>query len=113
VGSATTTAAVDGVADGLDTALEGGLGNGLGTAVGNLFDRKRGRRDAQRGAPADGISASGDRLAYGLCRSRDGLNWEYLPDVAIPFLCDTQNQLVYDPRLSRFVAWYREYYRVQ
>ncbi|MFA6112096.1 MAG: hypothetical protein WDA75_25330, partial [Candidatus Latescibacterota bacterium] len=36
-----------------------------------------------------------------LCRSRDGLDWEYLPQIVIPFLCDTQNQILYDPWRDR------------
>jgi hypothetical protein len=44
-----------------------------------------------------------------LCRSRDGLDWEYLPRVAIPFLCDTQNQMLYDPWCDRHVAYVRAF----
>lgn len=44
-----------------------------------------------------------------LCRSRDGLAWEYLPKVAVPFLCDTQNQMLYDPRRNRYAAYVRAF----
>lgn len=44
-----------------------------------------------------------------LCRSRDGLGWEYLSQVAIPFLCDTQNQMLYDPWRHRYVAYVRAF----
>ncbi|MCF7853759.1 MAG: hypothetical protein K9N51_03095 [Candidatus Pacebacteria bacterium] len=44
-----------------------------------------------------------------LCRSRNGLEWEYLPELAIPFLCDTQNQMLYDPRRDRYVAYVRAF----
>jgi len=44
-----------------------------------------------------------------LCRSRDGLEWEYLPQVAVPFLCDTQNQMLYDPWRDRYVAYVRAF----
>jgi hypothetical protein len=44
-----------------------------------------------------------------LCRSRDGLKWEYLPQVAIPFLCDTQNQMLYDLWRARYVAYVRAF----
>lgn len=44
-----------------------------------------------------------------LCRSRDGLHWEYLPQVAVPFLCDTQNQMLYDPWRERYVAYVRAF----
>ncbi len=44
-----------------------------------------------------------------LCRSRDGLAWEYLPQIAIPFVCDTQNQMLYDPWRQRYVAYVRAF----
>jgi len=44
-----------------------------------------------------------------LCRSRDGLEWEYLPQVTIPFVCDTQNQMLYDPWRERYVAYVRAF----
>jgi hypothetical protein len=44
-----------------------------------------------------------------LCRSRDGLAWEYLPQVAIPFTCDTQNQMLYDPWRDRYAAYVRAF----
>lgn len=44
-----------------------------------------------------------------LCRSRDGIAWEYLPKVAIPFLCDTQNQMLYDPWREKYIAYVRAF----
>jgi hypothetical protein len=44
-----------------------------------------------------------------LCRSRDGLAWEYLPGIAVPFLCDTQNQMLYDPWRDRYAAYVRAF----
>lgn len=44
-----------------------------------------------------------------LCRSREGLHWEYLPQVAVPFLCDTQNQMLYDAARERYVAYVRAF----
>ena len=44
-----------------------------------------------------------------LCRSRDGLVWEYFPQVAIPFVCDTHNQMLYDPWRERYVAYVRAF----
>jgi hypothetical protein len=44
-----------------------------------------------------------------LCRSRDGVAWEYLPRVAIPFLCDTHNQMLYDPWRDRYAAYVRAF----
>lgn len=44
-----------------------------------------------------------------LCRSRDGLAWQYLPQLALPFLCDTQNQLLYDPWRDRYAAYVRAF----
>jgi hypothetical protein len=64
-----------------------------------------GPRPGETGAPTQAIQPGG---LY-LCRSRDGLNWEYLPDVAIPFLCDTQNQLLYDPWRQCYAAYVRAF----
>lgn len=44
-----------------------------------------------------------------LCRSRDGITWDYLPKVAIPFTCDTQNQMLYDPWRDRYAAYVRAF----
>ncbi len=44
-----------------------------------------------------------------LCRSRDGITWDYIPTVAIPFLCDTQNQMLYDPWQDKYVAYVRAF----
>lgn len=44
-----------------------------------------------------------------LCRSRDGLDWDYLPQIAVPFLCDTQNQILYDPWRDRYAAYLRAF----
>ena len=44
-----------------------------------------------------------------LFRSVDGLQWELVPGLPVPSLCDTQNQLIYDPRLRRFVAYLRAF----
>jgi hypothetical protein len=67
--------------------------------------RQAGPRPGETGAPTQAIQPGG---LY-LCRSRDGLNWEYLPDVAIPFLCDTQNQLLYDPWRQCYAAYVRAF----
>lgn len=42
-----------------------------------------------------------------LFRSKDGLHWECVPKVALPFVCDTANQVFYDSRLDRYVAYLR------
>lgn len=47
-----------------------------------------------------------NRTLY-LFRSRDGLSWEIIPEIAVPFLCDSQNQCLYDPRIDRYVAYLR------
>ena len=44
-----------------------------------------------------------------LFRSRDGLQWELVPGLPVPFLCDTQNQVLYDPRIDRYVAYLRAF----
>ena len=44
-----------------------------------------------------------------LCRSRDGITWDYLQKVAIPFLCDTQNQMLFDPWKKKYVAYVRAF----
>ncbi|MFM8804925.1 MAG: hypothetical protein ACKOK8_13610 [Planctomycetia bacterium] len=44
-----------------------------------------------------------------LCRSRDGIAWDYLPKVAVPFVCDTQNQMLYDPWRDRYAAYVRAF----
>ena len=67
------------------------------------FMRPAGPRPGDTGAPTQAVQPGG---LY-LCRSRDGLDWEYLPGVAIPFLCDTQNQMLYDPWRRRYAAYVR------
>ncbi|MFC1453454.1 hypothetical protein ACFLSJ_08950 [Verrucomicrobiota bacterium] len=42
-----------------------------------------------------------------LFRSRDGIEWEIVPQMALPFLCDTHNQVFHDTRLDRYVAYLR------
>jgi len=42
-----------------------------------------------------------------LARSRDGLSWERVPGHALPFLCDTQNQVFFDTRLNKYVFYTR------
>jgi hypothetical protein len=42
-----------------------------------------------------------------LFRSQDGLHWECVPQVAVPFVCDSENQCLYDARLNRYVAYLR------
>ncbi len=44
-----------------------------------------------------------------LFRSADGFRWELVPGLAVPFLCDTQNQVVFDPRIDRYVAYLRAF----
>lgn len=57
--------------------------------------------------PQDGQSKPGISGGLYLFRSRDGLRWECIPKVAVPFLCDTSNQAFYDSRLGRYVAYLR------
>lgn len=42
-----------------------------------------------------------------LARSRDGLSWERVPGYALPFLCDTHNQMFWDARLNKYVFYVR------
>jgi hypothetical protein len=42
-----------------------------------------------------------------LFRSQDGLHWECVPQVAVPFVCDSENQCLYDSRLDCYVAYLR------
>jgi hypothetical protein len=42
-----------------------------------------------------------------LATSSDGLRWKVLPQPASPFFHDAQNQLLYDDRLRRYVAYFR------
>ena len=49
----------------------------------------------------------GEEGAMYLFRSKDGLHWECVPKVALPFVCDTHNQVLYDGRLGRYVAYLR------
>ncbi len=42
-----------------------------------------------------------------LCRSRDGICWERVPEPILPFWCDTRNQCFFDPRTNRYVAYLR------
>jgi hypothetical protein len=42
-----------------------------------------------------------------LCRSRDGIRWERVPEPILPFWCDTRNQCLFDPRTNRHVAYLR------
>lgn len=57
--------------------------------------------------PQDGTTKPGISGGLYLFRSRDGLRWECIPKVAVPFLCDTSNQAFYDSRLGRYVAYLR------
>jgi hypothetical protein len=112
--------------DGLDWTPRGQLvgaddSGGLSTAINSVFIdpkdvehpfkglyefiRSAGPRPGQTGAATQAVQPGGLRL----CRSRDGLDWEYLPQVAIPFLCDTQNQLLHDPWRDRYAAYVRAF----
>lgn len=43
-----------------------------------------------------------------LFKSKDGIRWERKKEgVALPFLCDTQNQVFFDPRINEYVAYVR------
>jgi len=44
-----------------------------------------------------------------LFRSPDGLKWNLVDGLPVPFLCDTQNQMFYDPRIDRYVACLRAF----
>jgi hypothetical protein len=58
--------------------------------------------------PVDGKQRPGEYSgAMYLFRSRDGLRWEVVPKVAVPFACDTQNQVLYDSRRARYAAYLR------
>jgi len=70
-----------------------------------LYERVPKTRTGQDGTPTQAPVPGG---LY-LCRSRDGIVWEYLPGLAIPFLCDTQNQMLYDPWRGRYVAYVRAF----
>ena len=55
----------------------------------------------------DGGEKPGEEGALYLFRSKDGLRWECVPKIALPFVCDTHNQCLYDSRLGRYVAYLR------
>ncbi len=57
--------------------------------------------------PQDGKTKPNISGGLYLFRSKDGLHWECIPKVAVPFLCDTSNQAFYDSRLDRYVAYLR------
>lgn len=42
-----------------------------------------------------------------LCCSEDGVHWHRVPEPILPFWCDTRNQVFYDCRLKRYVAYLR------
>lgn len=42
-----------------------------------------------------------------LCRSKDGVHWERVPEPILPFWCDTRNQCLFDSRIGRYVAYLR------
>ncbi len=42
-----------------------------------------------------------------LCRSKDGLHWEAVPEPPFPFTGDTTNQALYDPRIGTYVCYLR------
>ncbi|MBI2505034.1 MAG: hypothetical protein HYW07_17585 [Candidatus Latescibacteria bacterium] len=69
------------------------------------FIRQAGPGPTEAGGATQAVQPGGLHL----CRSRDGLDWEYLPQIAIPFLCDTQNQMLYDPRRDRYAAYVRAF----
>ncbi|MCC7262002.1 MAG: hypothetical protein IT369_05685 [Candidatus Latescibacteria bacterium] len=111
-------------ADGLDWQAQGrlrGAGDAAGvcTAINSVFiDPKdaaypfKGLYEFIRPAPPGGTAAPTQATQPGglyLCRSRDGLDWQYLPQLALPFLCDTQNQLLYDPWRDRYAAYVRAF----
>jgi len=79
-----------------------------------LFDIRRaqawGLDPAQFGdVPPTGTTQATARGGLLLFRSRDGLQWERVQGLPVPFLCDTQNQLLYDPRIDRYVAYLRAF----
>ena len=42
-----------------------------------------------------------------VCVSPDGLQWSRKPEPVLPFSADTNNQIIYDPRLGKYVAFLR------
>jgi len=79
-----------------------------------LFDVRRaqewGLDPAEFGdVPATGATQATARGGLLLFRSADGLQWERVKGLPVPFLCDTQNQLLYDPRIDRYVAYLRAF----
>lgn len=44
-----------------------------------------------------------------LFQSPDGFRWELVPGLPVPLLCDTQNQVLFDPYLKRYVAYLRAF----
>ena len=58
--------------------------------------------------PTRGTQATA-RGGLHLFRSRDGFQWELVPGLPVPFLCDTQNQVIYDTRIEQYVAYLRAF----
>ena len=59
--------------------------------------------------PTAGTTQATARGGLLLFRSADGLEWERVEGLPVPFLCDTQNQLLYDARIDRYVAYLRAF----
>lgn len=59
-----------------------------------------------RAVPAGRTQAASLGGLY-LFRSADGLHWEAIPEMPVPFLCDTQNQVFYDTRIGAYAAYLR------
>ncbi|MCX6992941.1 MAG: hypothetical protein NT011_07340 [Kiritimatiellaeota bacterium] len=62
------------------------------------------------GVWAETVGTNGGKILEGalyLFRSKNGLQWEIVPKIPVPFTCDTANQCVYDPGIGRYVAYLR------
>jgi hypothetical protein len=56
-----------------------------------------------------GLTQAAARGGLLLFRSRNGLQWEAVDGLPVPFLCDTQNQVLFDPRRGRYAAYLRAF----
>lgn len=56
-----------------------------------------------------GKTQAASRGGLYLFRSEDGLVWELVPGLPVPFLCDTQNQVLFDPHRDRYAAYLRAF----
>ncbi|MBI4026759.1 MAG: hypothetical protein HY360_17380 [Verrucomicrobia bacterium] len=59
-----------------------------------------------RSAPTAAMPAAALGGLY-LFRSENGLDWGVVPEMAVPFNCDTQNQAFYHSRLGKYAAYLR------